>query len=583
MPSCEVCLRNAYYGTDTPRFCRSHKESGMKNVVSPLCEELGCVSTSRTFGFPGQKGVRCKKHALPGMVNVVNPLCDAKGCLSTSRVFGQPGVKKRYCKEHALPTMVNVVNPTCEHPGCPLTSRNFDLPGGKGRFCKRHAEEGMVNVRNAKCLHSGCLKKPTYGLKGKPSRYCAEHKLPGMCIRYACEAEGCTIQAGCNYEGETLGRFCSAHKLEGMINIHVRKCTFPSCAKTASFGFTSVIRCKTHAEPEMKNLLAKLCEADGCDITASYALPGHRAKVCQRHSTAEMVCVIGRTCEVPGCGSRSRYYDVPGGKGRFCTRHKEPGMVDVQNPKCESCDSIAKYGLPGCKPSRCTRHRLAGMLLRPRAKCTVCRKPAVYGQNFVATHCESHRTNDDQNLMERTCVSCGLLMVLDVNNKCEFCDPVRFETNRLAKQTALMTYLDKHHLRGNSTDVVIEKGACGRERPDRVFEFEDKVVILECDEHQHKDRQCLCEQTRMSNIGQSFGGTPVYFLRWNPDTYAPGDIRDPEPVAKRHKLVADYLHQIEKGLVDFPVALVSVLYLYHDGWTTLADARWEILTPVEPL
>jgi hypothetical protein len=174
-------------------------------------------------------------------------------------------------------------------------------------------------------------------------------------------------------------------------------------------------------------------------------------------------------------------------------------------------------------------------------------------------------------------------MVLDANNKCEFCDPIRFETNRLAKQTALMTYLDKHRLRGNSTDVMIEKGACGRERPDRVFEFDDKVVILECDEHQHKDRQCLCEQTRMVNLGQSFGGTPVYFLRWNPDVYAPGDTRDPEPVAKRHKLVADYLHQIEDGLVELPTALVSVLYLYYDGWTTLAEARWEILTPVDPL
>jgi hypothetical protein len=173
-------------------------------------------------------------------------------------------------------------------------------------------------------------------------------------------------------------------------------------------------------------------------------------------------------------------------------------------------------------------------------------------------------------------------MVLDANNKCEFCDSARFETNRLAKQNALMAYLDKHKLRGNSTDVVIEKGACGRERPDRVFEFDDKVVILECDEHQHKDRPCSCEQTRMVNIGQTFGGTPVYFLRWNPDTYAPGDTRAPEPVARRHKLVADYLHQIEDGLVELPVALVSVLYLYHDGWTTLADATWEVLTPFIP-
>lgn len=550
----------------------------MKNLTCVLCEEPGCMSTSRAFGLQGGKGVRCKKHALPGMVNVGNPLCDAKGCLSTSRVFGHPTSKKRYCKDHALPTMVNLVSQVCESPGCSLKSRNFDTPGGEGRFCKRHAQEGMVNVRSPTCLHEGCPKRPNYSMKGTPARYCAEHKLPGMCSRLACEAEGCTTIAGYNYEGKTPARFCAAHKLEGMTNLHVRKCTHPGCTKCASFGIRSPTRCKRHADPGMKNLLQKLCESDGCDISASYALPGQCATACQRHATSEMT-MVGRTCEHPGCSSRSRYYDVPGGRGRFCTRHKEPGMVDVQNPKCEECSVLARYGLPGCKPSRCTRHRLSGMLLRPRAKCTVCRKPALYGQNFIATHCEAHREETDQNLMERTCVSCGLMMVLDANNKCEFCDPTRFETNRLAKQNALMTYLDKHKLRGNSTDVVIEKGMCGRERPDRVFEFDDKVVILECDEHQHKDRVCSCEQTRMVNIGQSFGGTPVYFLRWNPDMYAPGDERAPEPVAKRHKLVADYLRQIEGGLVELPRALVSTLYLYHDGWTSLAEASWEILTP----
>lgn len=582
MPSCEACPKVAYYGHDTPRFCRLHKEAEMKNLTCTLCDEPGCTSTSRAFGVPGGKGVRCKKHACFGMVNVVNRLCDTKGCTSTSRVFGHLASKKRYCKEHALPTMVNLVNPTCDYPGCPSLSRNFDSVGGQGRFCKHHAQSGMVNVRSPTCLHPGCPKRPNYSVKGTPPRYCATHKLPGMCNRQACEADGCTTVAGCNYEGETLGRFCSTHKLEGMINLHSRKCTYPGCTKCPSFGVTSPSRCKTHAEPEMKNLLSKLCANTGCDIHASYALPGKRPEVCQKHASSDMICVIGRTCEAPDCTSRSRYYDVPGGKGRFCTRHKDPGMVDVQNAKCDECGLLARYGLPGCKPSRCTRHRLSGMLLRPRAKCVVCRKPALYGQNFIANHCEAHREETDQNLMERTCVSCGLLMVLDAKNKCEFCDPARFETNRLAKQNALMSYLDKHKLRGNSTDVVIEKGACGLERPDRVFEFDDKVVILECDEHQHKDRQCSCEQTRMVNIGQSFGGLPVYFLRWNPDLYSPGDSRAPEPIAKRHKLVTDYLYQIEDGYVELPTALVSVLYLYHDGWTTLADAAWEVLTPFHP-
>ena len=47
----------------------------------------------------------------------------------------------------------------------------------------------------------------------------------------------------------------------------------------------------------------------------------------------------------------------------------------------------------------------------------------------------------------------------------------------------------------------------------------DKIVIIECDEHQHKKHDCACEQVRMINISQSFGAIPVYFIRWNPDSY----------------------------------------------------------------
>jgi hypothetical protein len=358
-------------------------------------------------------------------------------------------------------------------------------------------------------------------------------------------------------------------------------CNHTGCEKIASFGTTTPKFCKAHAEVGMRNLLAKMCEGTDCDVQASYNFHGMRPRFCQRHAEGGMEIVIGRGCECEGCNSKSRQYDVPGGKGRFCAKHREPGMVDVINPKCEKCQLSARFGVPGCKPSRCTQHRVSGMILRPRAKCSECKKPAVYGENFTAKRCELHKLDDDQNLMERECVSCGLLMVLDSNNKCEFCDPTRFETNRLAKQNALMIYLNKHGLRGDSTDIVIEKGMCGRERPDRVFEFEDKIVILECDEHQHKDRQCECEQTRMINIGQSFGGMPVYFIRWNPDTYVPGDIRNSEVVSKRHKLVSDYIQSIENGDIPLPNALVSVLYMYYDGWTTLAEAQWITLMSFE--
>jgi hypothetical protein len=144
-----------------------------------------------------------------------------------------------------------------------------------------------------------------------------------------------------------------------------------------------------------------------------------------------------------------------------------------------------------------------------------------------------------------------------------------------------MEYLNQKGLRGNSTDIVIENGACGRERPDRVFDFGDKIVILECDEHQHKDRQRTCEQTRMMNIAQSYGGIPVYFIRWNPDNYTSPDGRLPELISKRYKRVADFIRDIQLNIVTLPNALLSVFYMYYDGWTTLAESEWTVLTPFQ--
>lgn len=577
MPTCELCPKNAYYGTETPTRCREHQTSEMRNLVSKLCAHEGCTSTSHAFGYPGQKGTHCKKHAPFGMINVANPLCEAPECTSTSRAFDFPGGEGRFCKAHATSTMVNVSSVRCVYAGCNVMSRNFDMPGGKGRFCQHHREKGMVDVRNHTCIHPGCTTRAGFSIKGKPAQYCAKHKLTGMINYRSCSHDGCEKYPSYNEPGTSSGRFCAAHKLDGMVNVRMRMCQAPGCPKWASFGTSTPQFCKAHAEDGMHNLLARYCQHPGCEIQAAYNVPGRRPRFCQTHAEPGMDLVVGKGCQYPGCTCRSRNFDVPGGKGRFCTKHKEPGMVDVQNPKCEECGSLASYGIPGGKPSRCSRHRLAGMLSRPRAKCVVCRKPAFYGTQFIAKHCETHKTNDDDNLMERECVSCHLVMVLDKNNKCEYCDKTRFETNRLAKQNALMEYLDRKGLRGNSTDIVIDHGVCGKERPDRIFEYDDKVVILECDEHQHRDRPCECEQTRMVNIAQSFGGMPVYFVRWNPDMYIPGDNRSPESVVRRHHCVARFLQDIANGVVPLPNALASVIYLYYDGWTTLADTRWETI------
>lgn len=255
-------------------------------------------------------------------------------------------------------------------------------------------------------------------------------------------------------------------------------------------------------------------------------------------------------------------------------------MINVRNAFCthKNCSTRVYYGKPGHFPSHCAKHRQPGMITRPNAKCSQCKSPAIWGTNWVPARCDDHKQPDDQNLVEKECAMCGLTMLLDDNGVCEYCNPVTFQRARLAKQTALMDYLDARELTGTSTDTTIDRGACGRERPDRVYELADKILIIECDEHQHRDRACDCEQTRMINIGQSYGGMPVYFIRWNPDNYcSDNDRKQPEEIKKRHKLVGDLIASIAKGKTALPRGLVNVLYMYYNGWSTLAKEKWTVL------
>ncbi len=142
-----------------------------------------------------------------------------------------------------------------------------------------------------------------------------------------------------------------------------------------------------------------------------------------------------------------------------------------------------------------------------------------------------------------------------------------------------MAYLDTHGFPGVSTDRMIDGGVCGRERPDRVYDYGDKIIILECDEDQHQGRACLCEQTRMVNISQTYGGLPVYFIRWNPDEYEPlDDSFKEEDIARRYKLLVSILKDIQNDKMKLPNALTSALYLYYDGWNGIHEAKWEIVT-----
>lgn len=436
----------------------------------------------------------------------------------------------------------------CESENC-NKNPSFNKPGLKARFCSSHKEDGMIDVCHKRCKNDGCnVLNPSFDLPGGKGLFCFSHKQEGMVdVKHKkCEHDGCDIRPSFNVEGSKAARFCSKHKQDGMISF-----------------------------------VDKLCLESGCNTIANYNLEGLKGIYCNKHKKDGMVDVKNKNCEHENC-KKQPCFDFKGGNGRFCSRHKEIGMVDVKHKKCDLCETRVYYGLPGTNPNRCFEHRLPGMIKFSKRKCLTCKKNiAIYGNNFIPEHCEEHKNEGEINYIEKECVSCNLVMILDKDDKCEYCNPEIFQKTRLFKQNSIMNCLDYNKLFGTSTDKVVDGGLCGRERPDRIFEEDNFILILECDENQHKDRQCLCEQTRMINITQSYGGMPVYFIRWNPDNYISGDDKYPEKLEKRNKTLVKFLKDIFEGKTKLPDGLLSTFYMYYDGWENIDAEKWNVIIEYE--
>jgi hypothetical protein len=500
------------------------------------------------YGLIGEKPSRCSKHATSDMILTYK--CNKKGCTfdgckSNSASFGIPGEKERFCKIHKSIDMINLKYKTCEKEGCNILNPVFDIAGGKGRFCSKHRTTDMIDVKHHKCMYEGCLIRPIFGKKGCKAEYCKKHKnadMEDVSGKKHCESIGCKLSASFDFKGGK-GRFCNKHQLDNMVNI-----------------------------------TAKVCKYEDCIIIPSFGKKGEKAEYCKKHSTKDMIDCINKRCDFSGCTKLNPIYTFLNSNKRYCKSHSEEGMIDIVHSICHSCDKRAIYGIPGNKTSSCYTHKKAGMIKRSNFKCKLCKKPAVYGNNNIAMHCNDHKSDDEINLIEKECVSCHLVMILDKDGKCEYCNPITFNTVKLAKQTALFNYLDSCKLYGTSTDRIIDGGICGKERPDRIFELDDKIIIIECDENQHKDRNCSCEQIRMINIGNSFGGLPVYFIRWNPDDYIPElDSTLPDKLEKRYSILSKFLLDIIDNNIKIPIALISTIYMFYDGWDCLATEKWHTL------
>lgn len=536
--SCNKTARFNYIDTNPALYCFTHKLSNMIDIYKRKCKIKGCI-TAPTYNFQNKtKGLYCSKHRLPNMIDVLNKKCKSIGC-NTVPIFNYKGEQKGlYCSKHKLTDMIDVVNNKCKSKGC-NTAPNFNYEGkNKGLYCTKHKLTGMINICNDCCVYNNCLTRATY-----------------------------------NYKGNHKPLYCGKHKKTNMINVKSKTCLVYSCYKQPTYNYKGIkeaIYCLSHKKQSMVNVKSKSCISEGCTHQPSYNFKNCKPKYCSKHKKSNMIDVCCKRCIINDCLFRA-YHNYKGNKiPKYCTKHKSIGMVNVVSNCCEVTDCLirAYYGYPSFGKRFCFTHRKEGTIKNPNKKCLVknCEDYAIYGVS-EQKRCELHKNQNDHNLLERNCVSCGLPELLD-NNLCRNCNPTHFKAVRFAKQNTVKLFFDANNIKYTSYDKLLDNGICGKERPDFVIDAITHYIIIEVDENQHNSSTYKsCDIPRMINVSQSLG-MKTFFIRYNPDNYKYNNNTIKPNDKKRLNVLKEWINFI----LNFNVtklqkySYLSVVHLFYNDY-----------------
>ena len=383
------------------------------------------------------------------------------------------------------------------------------------------------------CIKAGCSKRARYGdlfVTPKKRIHCRDHKADeefNLDAKYCSDAT-CTTIAIYGEKGGDM--YCLAHKPEDAVTTRP-VCADEECNRPPTCGFDKATHCKAHKEEGMADLVNKICSDAECEMHASYGFDGEKTK-CREHAEEGMCCLHHGTCVE--CNKRARF-GLPGGKGTHCIDHRTDMMVDVVCNICRDieCNSFAIYGMQNERASHCAVHAEPGMINMSTNLCTYegC-DVRVHPEQGTGTLCANH-------------------------------DTVKRRGVRV-KEVKIAHFLKSEDMVWNSwnreiTDIRI--CADVGYRPDFVFERYTHTVVLECDELQHSPKGYSCDNKRMVDIFNSYGGLPVVFIRFNPDRYKIGGKSRNQLFAQR---LSALLTVLKTSLDAIPQDIFSIIRMYYD-------------------
>jgi len=350
------------------------------------------------------------------------------------------------------------------------------------------------------------------------------------------------------------------------------------------------------------------CKLNGIKKRAKYGVEGTKTPThCAKHGKQNKLVDVAHTlCDHEGCKKHATYGKEGTKTMTHCATHgKQNKLVDVHSTRCEhvGCTEYASYGKEGTKTrTHCMTHgKKNGLVDVKHTMCEHdgCPTQAKYGiVKGRPTRCADHKSDNMSDVVNNQCASCTLTQVKRNGDYCAVCD--EFDKNdgasRLTrdKERAVIHALLKNNIPNvdyvRIYDVQYNKSigkACGAYRPDILIDCGTFMIIIECDEHQHRPRYVTnitreidadgierltkrarvvtnyegsCELTRMINI-RFAAGVPCYVIRFNPDPFKIDGVPGRVSIGARH---AELCRQVKSMMTKPPRSDLVVTYMYYN-------------------
>jgi hypothetical protein len=283
-------------------------------------------------------------------------------------------------------------------------------------------------------------------------------------------------------------------------------------------------------------------------------------------------------------------------------REKAPNQKKCPHGKrkcyCVACDgaSICKYPCPNvgrriCFCLNCRVVRVSPAIKKPYRKCPhggrkstckqcggvcLCKAPCINAGKL------KHFCRDcgGQSYLNRMCSMCRDNRVSRKGCLCHVCSPIP-NTQAREREARMAAKLVKWASRNlipkyttwNRQNPMADPAQCGKYRPDFIYERPTSVVVIEFDEHQHRSYALRCELARMAEISLGYGGCPVHWVRYNPDSFRVNGIAAEPSDASRSSMLFNQMQWALDCLdYDHLITVTYICYSINSGRRSLSNA-----------